>query len=93
MKNFIPALVLVAALAACASTATSAADAFDATDAATTADAPPADAPPADPDALVFPDGFLWGVAMSAFQTEGGAQNDWTDWIAAGSAPPAWNRW
>ncbi len=87
MKNFIPALVLVAALAACASTATSAADAFDATDAATTADAPPADAPPADPDALVFPDGFLWGVAMSAFQTEGGAQNDWTDWIAAGSAP------
>ena len=51
------------------------------------------------PGDLVFPDGFRWGVAMSAFQTEGNVQNDWTDWAAAGNAPAlgeacdSWNRW
>ena len=30
---------------------------------------------------LVFPDGFLWGTATSAHQTEGGnSNNDWWDW-------------
>jgi beta-glucosidase len=30
---------------------------------------------------LVFPDGFLWGTASSAHQTEGGNSNsDWWDW-------------
>lgn len=27
---------------------------------------------------------FLWGVATSAYQVEGAAENDWTDWEAAG---------
>ncbi len=51
------------------------------------------------PGDLVFPDGFQWGVAMSAFQTEGHVENDWTDWAAAGKAPllgdacDSWNRW
>jgi len=27
--------------------------------------------------ALVFPDNFIWGVAGSAYQTEGGNSNDW----------------
>jgi len=48
---------------------------------------------------LCFPEGFLWGVATSAFQTEGHVENDWTDWAAAGNAPAlgeacdSWNRW
>ena len=29
-------------------------------------------------------DGFLWGVATSAYQIEGAAGNDWTDWEARG---------
>ncbi len=29
---------------------------------------------------LIFPDGFLWGSAASAHQTEGGTYNDWTEW-------------
>jgi beta-glucosidase len=51
------------------------------------------------PGDLVFPDGFQWGIAMSAFQTEGNVENDWTDWAATGKAPPlgdacdSWNRW
>lgn len=27
-----------------------------------------------------FPDGFHWGASISAHQTEGGNNNDWTDW-------------
>lgn len=29
---------------------------------------------------LRFPNGFLWGSASSAHQTEGGNNNDWTEW-------------
>jgi len=29
---------------------------------------------------LKFPDGFLWGAAISAHQVEGGTKNDWTEW-------------
>lgn len=49
----------------------------------------------------VFPEGFLWGAATSAYQTEGG--NDRTDWWrweqAGGGTEPSgvacdsWNRW
>lgn len=39
------------------------------------------------PDAYAFPDGFLWGVAISAFQTEGGTECDYTKWIQGGHAP------
>ena len=28
---------------------------------------------------------FLWGVATSAYQIEGGIENDWTDWEAQGN--------
>jgi beta-glucosidase len=54
------------------------------------------------------PAGFLLGVASSAYQTEGGNQNDWTDWEAgrypdgtphvkggasAARAADSWNLW
>lgn len=39
----------------------------------------------ASPDALRFPDAFLWGVSMSAQQTEGGnTRNNWARWERLG---------
>lgn len=32
----------------------------------------------------VFPDDFVFGVATSAYQVEGGIENDWSDWERAG---------
>ncbi len=32
---------------------------------------------------LRFPEGFLWGAATSAYQMEGGNNNDWTGWEKA----------
>ncbi|MFW9918171.1 MAG: glycoside hydrolase family 1 protein [Candidatus Thorarchaeota archaeon] len=29
---------------------------------------------------LIFPDGFRWGTASSAHQSEGGTHNDWSEW-------------
>ncbi len=29
---------------------------------------------------LKFPDGFFWGASTSAYQVEGGAINDWSEW-------------
>jgi len=50
-----------------------------------------------------FPQGFLWGVATSAHQIEGGnVNNDWWDWEhkqgsgcaePSGDACDSWNRW
>jgi beta-glucosidase len=54
-----------------------------------------------EPDRLEFPQGFLWGAAVSAHQTEGNNAN--TDWWRAeqagrvpyrsGQACDSWNRW
>lgn len=32
------------------------------------------------PQAIEFPDGFLWGASSSAHQVEGGLTNSWTTW-------------
>ena len=48
-----------------------------------------------DPSPLVLPAGFVFGVATSAFQTEGGLNgpgepaNDWLDWERSGRVEPA----
>jgi beta-glucosidase len=39
---------------------------------------------PQDNVALEFPKGFLWGSAISAYQTEGGNYNQWTAWESEG---------
>ena len=31
-------------------------------------------------DKLVFPNGFLWGVATASHQVEGGTDNNWSEW-------------
>jgi beta-glucosidase len=33
---------------------------------------------------LQFPDGFLWGTSISAYQVEGGNKNDWSEWEKCG---------
>jgi beta-glucosidase len=45
---------------------------------------------------LGFPEGFLWGAATSAYQIEGGIQNDWSVWEkknAERSAKEARKKW
>jgi beta-glucosidase len=38
--------------------------------------------PPINGEPLEFPDGFLWGAATSATQTEGHVDNEWTHFVA-----------
>lgn len=106
-RRWLGVLVVLWSLVGCTSGGTSGDGTIGESDQPTGADLPPMDgAGPTDPtgDAqestgLVFPEGFLWGVAMSAFQTEGNVQNDWTDWAEAGNAPAvgdacdSWHRW
>ncbi len=33
---------------------------------------------------LTFPPDFVFGVATSAYQTEGGIENDWSEWERQG---------
>jgi len=39
-----------------------------------------------DKGVLRFPEGFLWGTATASHQVEGGNDNDWTAWEAAGGS-------
>ena len=38
---------------------------------------------------LLFPPDFVFGVATSAYQVEGGIENDWSDWERAGKCKEA----
>jgi len=47
-------------------------------------------------DSVRFPNGFLWGTSVAAYQVEGGndAWSDWGDWkVRAGKACDFWNRY